>query len=77
MCCFYPSHHKYFHYYEYYFLFQQTWNKLRLFPQTFQVQGDEPAERSSAVMFFTIQHKVVLYKHLLVCLATKHKRQSQ
>ena len=28
-------------------------------------------------MFFTIQYKVVLYKHFLVCRNTKHDRQAQ
>lgn len=55
----------------------QTWHKLGLFPQVFQVLSDEPAECSSAGMFFVIQNEVVLHKHLMVCLTRKYNSQKE
>lgn len=50
---------------------RQTWHKFWFFPQAFKVHSDEPTERGSTGLFFTIQHEVVLHKHLLVWFTTK------
>lgn len=49
-----------------------TWHKFRFFPQSLEVHADQPAERGRAGLLFTIQHEVVLHKHLLIWLTGKY-----